>query len=170
MAITNEILNIDEVNKLSVDDAYNMFFNCCHCQKWANLMVDARPFSSSQVLLEYATSSWSTASEEEILEAFLGHAKIGDLNALRDKYASAEQGQIKQTSDAVLQELKQLNDDYENKFGFIFIVCASGKPAEYMLDILRQRIQNSRSEELNNGAGEQNKITHIRLKKLLGIS
>lgn len=166
----NKTISLDDLNAMSRDDAHNIFFNCCHSSTWAQAMADARPFESPQTVLEIARSKWQTPTESDILDAFSGHAKIGDLNALRSKYASAEQGQITQTTDAVLTKLKELNEEYFDKFGFIFIVCATGKPATHMLEILQQRIHNSREQELKNGAQEQRKITHIRLKNLLGIS
>ena len=124
-------------------------------------------------MLLQATKLFAEATESDILEAFQGHAKIGDIELLKSKYAGkaqAEQGQILQASEQTITELWQLNQDYEQKNGFIFIVCASGKSAEEMLSILKSRIDNSREQELKNGALEQNKITQLRLTQLIQLS
>jgi len=105
-----------------------------------------------------------------MLEAFSGHPQIGDLEALRNRYAErahAEQGQVLSAPDETLAELKDMNEAYLERHGFIFIVCATGKSAEQMLELLEQRLPNSREQELRIAAEEQAKITHIRLDKLL---
>ena len=105
--------------------------------------------------------------------AFEAHPKIGDIKSLKAKYASTEalasgeQAGARVAPEAVLQRLKDGNDAYLHKFGFIFIVCATGKSAEQMLELLEQRLPNSREQELRIAAEEQAKITHIRLDKLL---
>ncbi len=98
---------------------------------------------------------------------------IGDVNSLKKKYAdiqasaSHEQSGAAQASEATLQRLKTLNDQYLDRFGFIFIVCATGKSADEMLALLEARIDNDRDEEIQNAAREQAKITHLRLETLL---
>ena len=97
---------------------------------------------------------------------------IGDLDVLRDKYAvtaSLEQGQVQQASDATLHGLADLNQLYECRFGFIFIVFATGKSAEAMLALLKQRLNNNRNLELETNALEQNKITLLRLSRLFQV-
>lgn len=115
-------------------------------------------------------TEWRRATEEEILEAFSGHPQIGDMNALRDKYAStasAEQGQVIDAAEVVLLALRQQNQVYLEKFGFIFIICATGKSASEMLALLEERVNNRPDEELANGAIEQGKIMNLRLSILL---
>ncbi len=156
-------------NQLDDSAAFEILFKVCHCQRWAQQMVDARPFASIENVQSSAAQLWSTATEAEILEAFLGHARIGDMNALKQKYsaASKEQGQVAAASDETIKALFDENNEYFDKFGFIFIVFASGKSADEMLAILRSRIINTREQELKNGAGEQQKITQLRLAQLL---
>jgi 2-oxo-4-hydroxy-4-carboxy-5-ureidoimidazoline decarboxylase len=168
--MTDDALTLAQLNALEPDAAFTRFHHCCHCRRWARDMVQARPFASRDDLLAAADSLWQGSSESEILEAFGGHAKIGDLAALRGKYAAqaaAEQGQVQHSNEQTLLALRDLNQAYEDKFGFIFIVCASGKSAEQMLALLQARIDNSRPEELANGAREQGKITALRLQKLV---
>ncbi|HUP57055.1 MAG TPA: 2-oxo-4-hydroxy-4-carboxy-5-ureidoimidazoline decarboxylase, partial [Bdellovibrionota bacterium] len=93
------------------------------------------------------------------------HPKIGDREELRKKFS--EQAGVAQASEATLQALAQGNADYEKRFGFIFIVCATGKSADEMLQILNARLPNAPEQELRIAAEEQGKITRIRLKKLI---
>lgn len=160
---------LNEFNKLHVNDALKQLYDCCHCNEWAETLADLRPFANIEELLSTADIVWQQASEAQILEAFGGHARIGDIELLRSRYAgraTTEQGQVINASEATLQELHQLNIEYEARFGFIFIVCATGKSAEEMLALLKARINNERAVELNNGAIEQGKITQLRLKTL----
>ena len=108
--------------------------------------------------MDFAHTCWSDAAESERLEAFSGHPQIGDLSALKNRFAataSAEQGQVAAATEETLLALKSANDAYLEKFGFIFIVCATGKSAEEMLELVNERLPNSRQEELDNGAIEQ---------------
>lgn len=139
-------------------------------------MLESRPFSDAQALFDYANRHWQNLTEEDYLQAFEGHPKIGNVDSLRAKYANTkklaagEQTQVNSASDDVLQQLAQGNTDYESKFGFIFIVCATGKSAQEMLDLLLQRIKNDRGAELLNAAEEQRKIFQLRLQKLIEAS
>jgi 2-oxo-4-hydroxy-4-carboxy-5-ureidoimidazoline decarboxylase len=107
---------------------------------------------------------------QDILEAFLAHPKIGDSKGAKEhggKWASNEQSGMSKASSNTAAAMAQGNADYEAKMGFRYIVCATGKTAEEMLQILQARLVNAPENELINGAAEQNKITHLRLNKLL---
>lgn len=163
-------MTLDEFNQLPAVDAVSALYGCCHCQSWAEAVASHRPFATLEDLFGTAQSIWSGANEAEILEAFSGHARIGDIELLRSRYAgraTQEQGQVMAASEEVIKELYELNLAYEQKNGFIFIVCATGKSAEVMLSLLKERLPNSREEELRNGAGEQAKITQLRLSGLI---
>ncbi|MCF2948712.1 2-oxo-4-hydroxy-4-carboxy-5-ureidoimidazoline decarboxylase [Paraglaciecola aquimarina] len=163
-------MTLQEFNQLPLPARVQQLHDCCHCHWWAETLAQDAPFNSLQSLLEQAVNLFNQANESQILEAFKGHAKIGDIELLRSKFAgkaTAEQGQVMQASEDTIKALWQLNQDYEAKNGFIFIVCATGKSAEEMLVILESRIANSRDCELKNGAQEQNKITQIRLTQLI---
>lgn len=166
----NQVDPLDELNRAPTEQAFEQLYDCCHCRRWTKDMLAARPFANVSGALAAAERFWAGASEAEILEAFSGHARIGDLAKLRSRFAGRakdEQGQVLQTDESVLRELHQLNIDYQYRHGFIFIICAKGKSAEFMLDSLRERIDNSRSEELRTGAQEQGKITRLRLQQWL---
>lgn len=163
-------MTLTEFNALSKEDAIAALYGCCHCQSWAKHVAERRPFANLEKLLTTANCFWTGVEEKEILEAFSGHARIGDIELLRSRYAgraTQEQGQVLQANESVIRDLYRLNKDYEEKNGFIFIVCASGKSAEEMLRLLQDRMDNPRDVELQNGAREQGEITRLRLAKLI---
>ncbi len=161
------------INQLPKEQAFDVFMQCNTSQKWCMRMEQSRPFSDSQSLLEIADQHWKLSKEEDYLEAFEGHPEIGDVSTLKEKYrnteklAGHEQSGVNKANENTLQLLAQGNFDYKEKFGFIFIVCATGKSAEEMLHLLQNRLPNFRKQELDNAAEEQRKITQIRLLKLL---
>lgn len=162
-------MTLSEFNQLSDAEALEQMLKCCYSHRWASEMIAKRPFENIESLKQTAESIWSSMNEIAILEAFSGHPQIGDMKALKVKYsrASAEQGQVQEADPETLQALMDQNARYLDKNGFIFIVCATGKSAEEMLDLLNQRIDNDRQTELKNGAEEQQKITQIRIDALL---
>jgi 2-oxo-4-hydroxy-4-carboxy-5-ureidoimidazoline decarboxylase len=135
-------------------------------------MINARPFKNLEALLAASQHCFSLMNEQDYLCAFEGHPQIGDLTTLQAKYAntsgtaSHEQSGMSSADNAVLEEMVRLNKDYLAKFGFIFIVCASGKTASEMLQLIKDRIANDRSAELMLAGKEQSKITALRLEKL----
>lgn len=165
--------SIKSLNSYDTETAKSEFLRCCSSLAWAEKMVRARPFSHENELHQKAESIWFSLNEANWLEAFAGHSKIGDLSSLRKKYqntkawSEGEQSGVDGALEETLIELQKLNHLYEEKFGFIFIVFATGKSADEMLDILKARINNERNKELELAAIEQNKITLLRLQKLL---
>lgn len=167
-------MTLDSFNKLSKEDALKALLTCCGSAKWGNLLMNHFPFSSEKELVDIATVVWyDECKEADWLEAFTHHPKIGDIKSLEEKFASTkhlagtEQSGVAGASANVIEALAHGNKDYEDKFGFIFIVCATGKSASEMLRLLQDRLKNSKGEELKVAMGEQHKITIIRLKKLL---
>ncbi len=136
-------------------------------------MVAGGEFASDQELMARAERDWDSLVEADYLEAFLAHPRIGDVDSLRQKYAntkaiaSGEQSGVDAADEATLTRLAAANDEYFDKFGFIFIVCATGKTAKQMLEILESRLPNQRDVEVANAAAEQMKITKLRLEKLV---
>mmetsp|Transcript_51983 Transcript_51983/g.129420 ORF Transcript_51983/g.129420 Transcript_51983/m.129420 type:complete len:175 (-) Transcript_51983:126-650(-) len=161
---------MEAINALSRDEAVKAFWACCGCKKYAETMAASRPFPNKEAMLSKSDAIWATCGRPEILEAFLAHPKIGDNKAAAahgGKWASNEQKGMSQASGDTAAAMAQGNKDYEEKMGFRYIVCATGKSAEEMLGILKSRINNDSDTELANGAAEQNKITHLRLNKLV---
>ncbi len=162
-------MNIEAFNALGEAEAIEALKACLGCSSWSQDMAHQRPFNSIAALENAGATRWQAATESEVLEAFSAHPQIGDLDALRNKYANtanAEQGQITDANESVLLELQANNQSYLDKFGFIFIVCATGKSAAEMLALLNARLPNDRPSELKNGANEQWQITLLRLTKL----
>lgn len=163
-------MNLIELNGISRETAVGEFNACLGCLSWAEKMADARPFESIEQILEIGQAQWQLATVEETLEAFTAHPQIGDLDALRNKYAdtaNAEQGQVSAADEATLMTLQDDNHAYLARFGFIFIVCATGKSAEEMLELLQARLPNDCASEIANGAQEQWLITELRLKRFM---
>ncbi len=167
-------MRLSELNELNDEAAKSAFTRCCGSSRWVREMVQARPFASEDELFDFADSAWAKSEREDVLEAFEHHPRIGaNLDALREKFAptkgwsSGEQASVASASEETLLNLQQGNLDYEARYGHIFIVCATGKSAEEMLKLLLGRMSNAPDVELSIAAGEQAKITKIRLTKLL---
>jgi OHCU decarboxylase len=128
-------------------------------------MVERRPFASEAAALDAADRVWKALFPADWLEAFRAHPRIGDREA-RGREAE-EQAGAQSGSEATLSALAEANRLYERRFGHIYIVCASGKSAEEMLDLCRRRLHNDPETELAVAAEEQRKITRVRLAKLL---
>ncbi|MXZ80874.1 MAG: 2-oxo-4-hydroxy-4-carboxy-5-ureidoimidazoline decarboxylase [Gammaproteobacteria bacterium] len=153
--------------------AARVFEHCCAASRWVRAMVENRPYASFQSLDQQAENVWMSMRHDDLMEAFAGHPKIGNLSSLKDKFrdtlitASREQAGAESASEPVLRQLSEYNSAYESKFGFIFIVFASGKSAGEMLDILKSRIHNDFDAEITIAAKEQHKITRSRLRRFI---
>jgi 2-oxo-4-hydroxy-4-carboxy-5-ureidoimidazoline decarboxylase len=166
-------MSLQTVNEASAGQARHMFLQCCTSEQWIERMVASRPHASVEELRSQADAHWRELGEADYLEAFDGHPKIGDVSSLKAKYANTkelaagEQSGMNIAADEVIAALAAGNRSYEDKFGFIFIVCATGKSAQEMFELLQARLPNDRDVELQNAAEEQRKIFHIRLSQLL---
>jgi OHCU decarboxylase len=165
--------SVNRLNEVSANNAEAEFLKCCGSQRWAQAMTAARPFHDLDELLAKADRAWWSLNEADWLEAFRAHPKIGEKKAAAtqsaeaQKWSAQEQSGVAQASAATISELAERNQEYEDRFGFIFIVCASGKSSEEMLAIINDRIRNDTEIELRTAAAEQSKITRLRLEKLL---
>lgn len=167
-------MKLEEFNQLPIEAAKRELLLCCGSKNWAEQIAQRRPYRTFEALSAAADEVWFGLKKTDWLEAFSHHPRIGE-RQLREKFAStaqwAEQEQ-KGTSGAsenLLQALASGNEEYHKRFGFVFLICATGKSAEEMLLALDQRLGNGPERELKTAAGEQSKITQIRLKKWLGI-
>lgn len=166
-------MNIQTLNSAPPHEAKKWFSQCCTASRWVDAMVSSRPFDNQDQLLETASMQWRTLQNQDFIEAFEGHPMIGNPDSLKEKYrnthamASGEQSGMKQATDDVILELARLNLEYFEKFGFIFIVCATGKSAGEMLELIQSRINNDDDSEIAIAAREQEKITAIRINKLI---
>jgi 2-oxo-4-hydroxy-4-carboxy-5-ureidoimidazoline decarboxylase len=142
---------------------------CCGASRWIERMLAHRPFGSQERALRAAREEWFALSPDDWREAFTHHPRIGDLEGLRQKFGAAqdlstrEQAGVSSASPEVLAELLAANREYEARFGYIFIVCATGRSAGDMLEMLRGRLRNSAEEEILIAAEEHARICELRL-------
>ncbi|HEV2883946.1 MAG TPA: 2-oxo-4-hydroxy-4-carboxy-5-ureidoimidazoline decarboxylase [Pyrinomonadaceae bacterium] len=167
--------DLASLNSLGPNEAEAEFLKCCGSRQWAQRMVQARPFATADQLTDSAQRVWWSLQPDDWLEAFRSHPKIGEQKAAAktsveaQKWSETEQAGVAGSTENTLQSLADLNRDYERKFGYIFIVCASGKSSGEMLGLLRNRMENEPGAELRIAAAEQARITELRLKKLTGV-
>ena len=128
-------------------------------------MVVRRPFGSRESVLAAADEIWTSLDNADWREAFAHHPRIGEQT--KSSWEAAEQSGAGGATRGVSQALADVNRDYEQRFGYIYIVCATGKSAEEMLGIAQSRLRNDPDTELRVAAKEQLKITQLRLQKLL---
>jgi len=164
-------MNLDQINHWSDEQAREAFSRCCGSVRWSDSLAAGRPFASETALLESAERIWWELSEDDWLEAFSAHPRIGDLDSLRAKFAataawaSHEQSGTHGAPEEILERLAIGNRRYEERFGFIYIVFATGKTATEMLALLEERLMNDRAAELRIAAREQLLITRLRLQR-----
>ena len=164
-------MTIADYDHLEASDKRFLLIQCCGSQEWVNKMIAMPPAEDLIDLFEEAEEMWYKCNEDDWKEAFSHHPMIGDIDSLRkkfstDQFAGKEQASINTSSEKTLQELAEANQLYLQKFGYIFIVFATGKSAEEMLGILRSRLNNDPEEEIKIAMEEQNKITQLRLQNL----
>jgi allantoicase len=138
---------------------------CCGSSNWAARMTAARPYATIHAMEEAADRVWGNCSREDWLEAFAAHPKIGQRSG--SAWSRQEQSAANAATEDTVAALADANRQYEAKFGYIFIVCASGKTAPEMLAILKERLANDPAREIQNAVEQQRLITHLRLRKLL---
>ena len=161
------------LNSLPLKVAVQELMKCCGSRRWAEAVAGKRPFHSIEELNELADTVWWSLDENDWLEAFRSHPRIGEKTAATtesvqaQQWSGQEQAGVRDAAADTVASLAQLNQEYDAKFGHIFIVCATGKSSNEMLDILRQRLTNDPAEELRIAAAEQAKITTIRIGRLL---
>lgn len=166
-------MTLTVLNALPPEQLKEALSKCCGATAWIEKMKNEFPLQDEDSLLEAAARHWQTCSEDDWKEAFTHHPKIGDLHSLQQKFASTanwasgEQAGTIDASTVILQAFAKGNMLYEDKFGYIFIVCATGRSAPEMLALLTDRLKNTAEDEIKIAMGEQEKITALRLKKLL---
>jgi OHCU decarboxylase len=163
---------LDRWNKAEESEALRAMIACCGARRWAEAMVALRPMASVVELSMAADRVWSGMEETDWMEAFACHPRIGErkpahASAKSQAWSRQEQSSAEDAGEAVLAELTAGNALYVERFGFTYIVCATGKSAEEMLSILNRRLASERAAELREAAEQQRQITQIRLGKWL---
>lgn len=169
-------MTIAEFDHLPDEKKKELLKQCCGSPAWVNKMLTVFPVEDLVEFLDVTEQKWNECTEQEQMEAFEHHPKIGDINSLKERFAdtagwaAVEQSGVVSSNEKTLQDLAKGNQEYENKFGFIFIVCATGRSAQEMLADLNSRLNNSKNEEIKIAAAEQLKITKLRLERLFEIN
>jgi 2-oxo-4-hydroxy-4-carboxy-5-ureidoimidazoline decarboxylase len=160
------------LDRAATEEARRLLTACCGSTRWVDRMLDRRPFGGLAALLNAAREEWFALSPDDWREAFAHHPRIGGRDVLRARFTATrhlserEQSGVSGASEDTLEALADGNREYERKFGYIFIICASGRRADEILDILRARLRNNPESEILQAAHEQARITGLRLEAL----
>lgn len=152
------------VQRVNTLFAPNDLLKVCGSLRWTEGVAAARPYASWDDLVARASSTWSALGESDWMEAFGAHPRIGERKA---GWSQQEQSGTRAASEDTMRALAEGNREYEEKFGFVYLICATGKSAAEMLANLRERLTRTRDEEVRAAAEEQRKITELRLEKLV---
>ena len=166
-------VTVAELNALPAEHAADLLTACCGSTRWVNALVARRPFASLDRLLVVADEVWTHLAPADWFEAFAHHPRIGERRAAvpqnerAAEWSAGEQAGVATARSSTQAELAAVNERYEQRFGYIYIVCAAGRSAEELLSLARARMNNDAETELRIAAEEQRKITTLRLRKLI---
>ena len=162
-------MRLEEVNALDEESAARTLQRSCGSSRWAQAMARARPFPSAAAMMDLGDAVWLSLDAADWFEAFAAHPRIGETasGSSTSGLEVEEQSGVRLADADARRRLAEGNARYEARFGYIFIVCATGKSVEQMLEILEARLKNDPHEELRIAAEEQRQITRLRLGKLL---
>jgi OHCU decarboxylase len=167
------VSGLARLNALPPADAEAELLTCCGSRAWARRVTALRPFADDDALFAAADEVWWALDREDWLEAFRSHPRIGEKKAEAGQtareagWSRGEQAGMDAAEEATRRALAEGNAAYEARFGHIYLVCATGRSADELLSILTARLENDAATELRVAAGEQAKITRLRLEKLL---
>lgn len=164
---------LDRLNGAPAAEARTALLSCCGSHVWARRMTDERPFLDVPALVAAADRIWDDLEPADRLEAFAAHPRIGERARAASseraaRWSSSEQAGVADVPFRVTQALAEANRRYEERFGYIFVICATGKSASDILEALASRLMNEPAREIDIAAAEQRRITAIRLAKLVG--
>ena len=165
-------MQLDAFNALDAESAAAELRRCCGSTRWVESMTRARPFPNAGAMADIADAVWLSLGSADWLEAFAAHPRIGEAKppgpgGSGPSWEEQEQSSTRSATEKVKERLAARNHQYEARFGYIFIVCATGKTAEQMLALIEDRLQNDSQEELRIAVEEQRQITRLRIGKLL---
>lgn len=166
-------MTISDLDKMPPEKLKAQLFKCCGSRAWVEKMLPVFPVEDLIDLFEYAEAKWNECTEDDWKEAFDHHPQIGNIDSFNEAgdasatWAKNEQAGVYNAGNEVKQQLAEANKLYKEKFGYIFIINATGKSAAEMLSALMVRLQNSPEAEIEIAMAEQAQITRIRLEKLL---
>ncbi|MFW0788950.1 2-oxo-4-hydroxy-4-carboxy-5-ureidoimidazoline decarboxylase [Gordonia sp. CPCC 205333] len=156
---------IESVNELRESQAIHWFYETCSSRIWAVRVAAGRPFRDAQALYNRADLILAELTDADLDEALAGHPRIGERS---DSAASTrEQAGVSGADEQTLAELKKYNVEYEDRFGHVYLVFANGRPADELLQILRERMDNPPDVERRVMRMELAKINRARLERAL---
>jgi len=164
---TTQRLDLAGFNALADADALPMLLGVCSSPAWAAGVLAGRPYRSVDDLLDAADRVLSRIAEEEVDAALAGHPRIGDTLPAGSRWSAREQSGVAGADDGVRQALDEGNRAYEERFGQVYLVCATGRSAQEMLDFLHQRLSNDPVTERAVLREELRKINRIRLEQVV---
>ena len=163
-------MDLAGLNAAPADEARAALLSCCASNGWADTMISLRPFGDGDDLTAAAERVWRGLTPDDWLEAFSAHPRIGEgIIGRNERWSRAEQATAMSAAREVLGTLAEWNRRYEERFGYRFLVFATGKTADEIIEECRIRIENEPESELRIAAAEQAKITDLRLRRLVGI-
>jgi len=157
---------LSRLNAVDDEDLDAQLVEICSSHTWAKLVRAARPWADDDAVHAANAAAMAELGAADLADAMAGHARIGQPKA-GDATSQREQSGVSGADNAVLDELQQANADYEATFGHVFLICATGRTADTMLDALRTRMVNDRDTEREIVRGELRKINDIRIDRLL---
>lgn len=166
-------VSVSELDAMPEAEAAELFASCCGAWRWVTEMVVRRPFGTRGAVLTVADRVWETMQETDWREAFSHHPRIGEQTgaipqtARGAAWSAGEQAGMDSAGESLRAELAAVNREYEERFGYIYVVCAAGRTAEELLAFARRRLANDPKAELLTAVQEQEKIMRFRLEKLL---
>jgi 2-oxo-4-hydroxy-4-carboxy-5-ureidoimidazoline decarboxylase len=166
-------MDLAAFNAASDEAAREALTACCGSSRWVKRMLAWRPFRTTEELFTAADAIWNSLPRPDWLQAFSHHPRIGESAAAAGQsvqaahWSAGEQGSVHRAPETIRDAQRAVNVQYERKFGYIYIVCASGKSADELLAIAEARLANDPDREIAVAAEEQRKITRLRLEKLL---
>jgi 2-oxo-4-hydroxy-4-carboxy-5-ureidoimidazoline decarboxylase len=153
------------LNALAEPAARAALLRCCGSRSWVEQMLAGRPFADDSGVFATAERCWWSLGTNDRLEAFAAHPRIGE--RADDTWARAEQSGMAGADIAMRRAFSDGNRAYEERFGHVFLICATGRGADDLAAELQRRLGNDPASELRIAAGEQAKITRLRLEKLV---
>ena len=162
-------LGLAAYNALPVDRAVEALLACCSSGRWAGMMIEGRPYASADEVYKAADAAMADLTEADIDEALAGHPRIGERpGAGHSAWSNREQASVANATDDTLGALAEANRAYEERFGHVYVVCATGKSADELLAILNKRLENDPATERRVVRAELGEINRIRLERMLG--
>lgn len=167
-------ITVSQLDEMTADEAGALLKECCGSSRWVAMMLARRPFRFRDSVFFAADMFWKSLTMRDRMEAFAHHPRIGEKSGAKlqgeqgARWSAMEQSGMDVVEAELRKEIAEINREYEDRFGYIYIVSAQGKTAAELLTIAKDRLRNSPEREIRVACEEQKKIMHLRLEKLLG--